>query len=67
MFVDFDLTYPINSVRAYLLDTNVQLGASYKVSKQSTSLYEAGIHAAAQYVHARDDEIGTPPSAPPLT
>lgn len=42
----------------YLEKTNVQLGASYRISKQSTSRYEKGIEASASYINAHVDEIG---------
>ena len=49
----------------YLSGTNVQLGASYAVSKDSTSLYARGYEAAAHYINASTDEIG--PSIPCLS
>lgn len=47
------------SIRHYLTNNNVQLGASYGVGKLSTAKYNAGITAAAKYVNAQEDEIGT--------
>ncbi|KAH7308566.1 pyridoxal phosphate-dependent transferase [Stachybotrys elegans] len=46
-----------NSISTYLIKTNVQLGASYPASQQSTALYSAGYKAAAKYVNAHEDEI----------
>ena len=37
----------------------MQLGASYDVAKQSTSTFEAGNAAAAAFMNANPDEIGT--------
>lgn len=42
----------IDSMTTYLRSTNVQLGASYPVSRQSTSKFSAGHEAAAKYVNA---------------
>ena len=47
-----------SSIRKYLLDTNVQLGATYETSQSSTKLYEEGCKAGAAYVNARPDETG---------
>ncbi|KAM0511171.1 hypothetical protein ACHAPE_010122 [Trichoderma viride] len=47
----------IDSIKDYLTGTNVQLGASYTVSKQSTALYGAAYKAAAKYINANPDEI----------
>lgn len=47
----------IDSIRDYLTGTNVQLGASYTVSKKSTALYGAAYKAAAKYINANPDEI----------
>lgn len=47
-----------DSIRDYLLSHNVQLGATYKVSAQSTDAYYTGFNAAAEYVNAKPDEIG---------
>ncbi|KAL9477252.1 hypothetical protein ACSS6W_007093 [Trichoderma asperelloides] len=47
----------IDSIRDYLIGTNVQLGASYAVSKKSTALYGAAYKAAAKYINANPDEI----------
>lgn len=46
------------SVTKYLLETNVQLGASYKVAKQSTQNFAKGLTAAASFINADVDEIG---------
>ena len=49
----------MSRVRDYLEETNVQLGASYDVAKQSTESYGRGLEAAASFMGAADDEIGT--------
>ncbi|KAI9722450.1 MAG: hypothetical protein M1828_004817 [Chrysothrix sp. TS-e1954] len=46
----------VEGVRRYLLSTNVQLGASYRVGQQSTQLCNEGIRAASQYINADDDD-----------
>ena len=48
----------IESIQKYLGETNVQLGASYHISKASSSLYQKGYDAAAKYMNAGVDEIG---------
>lgn len=45
-------------MRDYLEETNVQLGASYDVAKQSTESYRKGLEAAAGFMGAASDEIG---------
>ncbi|KAK2065407.1 aminotransferase class-V [Colletotrichum caudatum] len=47
----------IDSVREYLSQTNVQLGASYKVGQQATAAYGEGYEAGAKYINASPDEI----------
>lgn len=42
----------IDSIREYLLNTNVQLGASYPVSQASTRLVSKGYEATAAYINA---------------
>ncbi|KAK0730783.1 pyridoxal phosphate-dependent transferase [Lasiosphaeris hirsuta] len=54
------------SIRDYLLNTNVQLGASYFTSKRSTERYGAGYAAAAKYIGASDSEIVLGPSTTQL-
>ncbi|EGS23615.1 uncharacterized protein CTHT_0003100 [Thermochaetoides thermophila DSM 1495] len=54
------------SIRDYLLNTNVQLGASYRVSKLATERYEQGYAAAAEYINASRDEIVIGPSTTQL-
>ncbi|KAK3363050.1 pyridoxal phosphate-dependent transferase [Lasiosphaeria hispida] len=54
------------SIRDYLLNTNVQLGASYVTSKKSTQRYEEGYGAAAKYIGASDSEIVQGPSTTQL-
>ncbi|MCJ1229040.1 hypothetical protein MMC12_005704 [Toensbergia leucococca] len=48
----------ITDITNYLHQSNVQLGASYKVAQQSTSKYADGYKAAAAFMNAREDEIG---------
>lgn len=45
-------------MKNYLEETNVQLGASYDVAKQSTESYGKGLEAAARFMGAESDEIG---------
>ncbi|KZL68964.1 aminotransferase class-v [Colletotrichum incanum] len=47
----------IDSVRDYLSQTNVQLGASYKVGQRATASYNEGYQAGAKYINASPDEI----------
>ncbi|OLN95904.1 putative cysteine desulfurase [Colletotrichum chlorophyti] len=47
----------IDSIRDYLSQTNVQLGASYNVGQRSTALYNQGYEAGAKYINASPDEI----------
>jgi selenocysteine lyase/cysteine desulfurase len=49
----------VSRMTAYLSKTNVQLGASYHTGTQSNTKYEEGYQAAARYVNADRDEIGT--------
>ncbi|KAJ9485995.1 hypothetical protein VN97_g7348 [Penicillium thymicola] len=46
-----------DSIRYYLLNTNVQLGASYKVSQTSTNAYDNAYKVAAGFTNAAPDEI----------
>lgn len=46
-----------SSIYSYLLNTNVQLGATYKTSQISTAAYEDGYKAAAGFVNARPEEV----------
>lgn len=46
-------------VKDYLEETNVQLGASYDIAKQSTESYARGLEAAAGFIGAASEEIGT--------
>jgi len=46
-------------IKDYLSSTNVQLGATYETSKKSTSLFNEGYKAAAQYINATPEEIGS--------
>ncbi|KAF4336953.1 2-isopropylmalate synthase [Fusarium beomiforme] len=45
------------SIAEYLVETNVQLGASYKTSTQSTAIFDDAYKAAAKYINAGIDEI----------
>ncbi|GJC99729.1 aminotransferase class-V [Colletotrichum higginsianum] len=45
-------------IRDYLSQSNVQLGASYKVGQRATASYGEGYQAGAQYINASPDEIG---------
>ena len=47
------------AIKHYLEETNVQLGASYDVAKQSTAIYDQGLMAAASFINADPDEVGT--------
>lgn len=53
-------------VKDYLEETNVQLGASYDVAKQSTESYGRGVEAAAGFMGAASDEIVIGPSTTQL-
>jgi selenocysteine lyase/cysteine desulfurase len=46
-----------DSIKDYLLNTNVQLGATYATGKKSTARYAEGYAAAAEYINASSDEI----------
>ncbi|KAJ5595579.1 uncharacterized protein N7459_001787 [Penicillium hispanicum] len=46
-----------DSIRTYLLNTNVQLGATYKVSKESTAGYTNAYKSAASFINAQPEEI----------
>jgi selenocysteine lyase/cysteine desulfurase len=52
----------IDSIATYLRTTNVQLGASYPVSQQSTSKFGVGHEAGAKYINARPDQVVFGPS-----
>ncbi|MCJ1353686.1 MAG: hypothetical protein MMC33_003673 [Icmadophila ericetorum] len=47
----------IESVRDYLANTNVQLGATYGTSLKSTFLYNEGYKTAAEYINATPEEV----------
>ncbi|MCJ1460754.1 hypothetical protein MMC28_011136 [Mycoblastus sanguinarius] len=55
-----------SSVKNYLEETNVQLGASYNVAQQSTESYGKGVEAAAKFMNADVDEIVIGPSTTQL-
>ncbi|CAI7649600.1 unnamed protein product [Penicillium glandicola] len=46
-----------DSIRSYLLNTNVQLGATYKVAKISTNAYANAYKVAAGFTNAAPEEI----------
>ncbi|KAJ4312838.1 Aminotransferase-like protein fgm3 [Fusarium piperis] len=46
-----------HSIAEYLVKTNVQLGASYQTSIQSTGIFDSAYKAAAKYINAGIDEI----------
>ena len=56
----------IDSVSNYLSSNNVQLGASYKIARESTRLFEAGSAAVAKYVNASPEEVVLGPSTTQL-
>ncbi|KAI0013421.1 aminotransferase class-V [Xylariaceae sp. FL0662B] len=56
----------IESIRDYLSNTNVQLGATYRTGKISTLRYGDGIAAGARYINAEKDEIVFGPSTTQL-
>ncbi|KAJ5092631.1 hypothetical protein NUU61_007501 [Penicillium alfredii] len=47
----------VDSIRSYLLSTNVQLGATYKISQASTAAYTDAYKIAASFINASPDEI----------
>jgi selenocysteine lyase/cysteine desulfurase len=47
----------VDSIRNYLLNTNVQLGATYKVSQASTAAYSEAYKVAAGFINARPEEV----------
>lgn len=49
----------VTRIKEYLTTSNVQLGGLYAAGKQSTFSYNAGYEAAAKYINASLDEIGT--------
>jgi selenocysteine lyase/cysteine desulfurase len=56
----------IDSVSNYLSSNNVQLGASYKIARESTRLFEAGSAAVAKYINASSEEVVLGPSTTQL-
>jgi selenocysteine lyase/cysteine desulfurase len=56
----------IDSVSNYLSSNNVQLGASYKIARESTRLFEAGSAAVAKYINASSEEVILGPSTTQL-
>ncbi|RFU30045.1 hypothetical protein B7463_g6280, partial [Scytalidium lignicola] len=55
--LSLNLTLSTQSIHDYLSATNVQLGATYNVGKQTTTKFDEGYAAAAQYINASKDEI----------
>ncbi|KAK3298887.1 pyridoxal phosphate-dependent transferase [Chaetomium fimeti] len=53
-------------IRDYLVNTNVQLGASYATSKEATKRYYEGYTAAAEYIGASAEEVALGPSTTQL-
>ncbi|OIW35593.1 aminotransferase class-V [Coniochaeta ligniaria NRRL 30616] len=47
----------VDRIKDYLLNTNVQLGATYATGRKSTARYAEGYAAAAKYINASVDEI----------
>ncbi|KAL8689353.1 MAG: hypothetical protein Q9218_004956, partial [Villophora microphyllina] len=60
------LSDAINSIRTYLEETNVQLGASYNIGQKATDKYNEGFKAAAEFLNAGVDEIVVGPSTTQL-
>ncbi|KAL8753867.1 MAG: hypothetical protein Q9199_004748, partial [Rusavskia elegans] len=60
------LSDAINSIRTYLEETNVQLGASYSVGQKATQKYNEGLQAAADFINADVSEIVIGPSTTQL-
>ena len=56
----------IDSISNYLSSNNVQLGASYKIARESTRLFEAGSAAVAKYINASPSEVVLGPSTTQL-
>ncbi|KAF2136101.1 uncharacterized protein K452DRAFT_292683 [Aplosporella prunicola CBS 121167] len=56
----------ITSISNYLSNRNVQLGASYKVGRESTEYYTTGCNAGAKYINAEPDEVVIGPSTTQL-
>lgn len=54
------------SIKEYLTNNNVQLGASYPVGQASTDLYTKGCEAAASYINASPSEVVLGPSTTQL-
>lgn len=44
-------------IRSYLLNTNVQLGATYKTSQASTAAYTNAYKVAAGFINAQPEEV----------
>ncbi|KAJ5764633.1 hypothetical protein N7533_003314 [Penicillium manginii] len=47
----------VDSIRSYLINTNVQLGATYKISQASTAGFSNGYKSAASFINAQPEEI----------
>lgn len=50
----------MSRIRSYLLNVNVQLGATYNVSKSATDTFGEGYKAAAKFINASAEEVNTP-------
>ena len=46
-----------SSIRSYLLNTNVQLGATYETSKVSTAAFDNAYKIAADFINAKPEEV----------
>ncbi|KAL8946751.1 MAG: hypothetical protein Q9222_006898, partial [Ikaeria aurantiellina] len=60
------LSDAINSIRTYLEETNVQLGASYNIGQKATEKFNEGYQAAADFMNADPSEIVIGPSTTQL-
>ncbi|KAL8998619.1 MAG: hypothetical protein Q9169_002370 [Polycauliona sp. 2 TL-2023] len=60
------LSDAVNSIRTYLEETNVQLGASYNIGQKATQKYNKGLQAAADFINADVSEIVIGPSTTQL-
>ncbi|OQE17883.1 hypothetical protein PENSTE_c019G09334 [Penicillium steckii] len=47
----------VDAIRSYLINTNVQLGATYKISQASTTGFSNGYRSAASFINAQPEEI----------
>ncbi|KAI6836083.1 PLP-dependent transferase [Hortaea werneckii] len=56
----------VDAIAAYLLNNNVQLGASYPVGQASTKIFAEGCEAVAKYINASPTEVVLGPSTTQL-